>query len=72
MKKSNYWVISSLEILKNEVCFSEELTEKDAILAFMNGDFDDVIDVQNVKVEDAWVEEEDQEYSVSSEVVEEY
>lgn len=66
MKKSNYWIISSLEIIRNKVCFAEELSEKDATLAFMNGDYEDIIDVENVIVEDAWVEEKDQASSVSS------
>lgn len=66
MKKSNYWIISSLEITRNKVYFSEELSEKDATLAFMNGEFEDIIDVENVSIEDAWVEEKDQASSVTA------
>ncbi len=56
-KKSNFWVIQSTDIQLNKVVFEEEVTSEDAIKLFLDGVYDDIIDVELISTESAIIAE---------------
>ena len=49
-KKSDYWLITSVEKIVSKVSFEEEVTEEEAIEAFEAGDFYDITDEMKVEI----------------------
>jgi len=56
-KKSNFWVIQSTDIQLNKVVFEEDVTSEEAIKLFLDGIYDDIIDVELISTESAIIAE---------------
>ena len=56
-KKSNFWVIQSTDIQLNKVVFEEDVTQEEAIKLFLDGIYDDIIDVELISTESAIIVE---------------